>query len=147
MPIRYPAAPSANGRGSRITLKLSLDGQKVLLAVKSMGGDSAEAWRIVLDDLNRRGLRRPELLIVDGGSGLDAAIATLWSDVPVRRCTVQAPLCHPWSPHHCIAGDERNPSSPAGRRERLVRNLLKLQEHDTNRPRGGSLNVRKECYG
>jgi putative transposase len=41
------------------------DGQKVLLAVKSMGGESSEAWRSVLDDLIGRGLRRPELLIVD----------------------------------------------------------------------------------
>ncbi len=36
------------------------DGQKVLLAIKSMGGESAEAWRTVLDDLIKRGLRRPE---------------------------------------------------------------------------------------
>ena len=35
------------------------DGQKVLLAVKHMGGESAEAWRSVLDDLIERGLRRP----------------------------------------------------------------------------------------
>jgi transposase-like protein len=37
------------------------DGQKVLLAIKNMGGESAEAWRTVLDDLIKRGLRRPEL--------------------------------------------------------------------------------------
>ena len=36
------------------------DGQKVLLAIKSMGGESTEAWRTVLDDLIERGLRRPE---------------------------------------------------------------------------------------
>ena len=35
------------------------DGQKVLLAIKSMGGESTEAWRAVLDDLIDRGLRRP----------------------------------------------------------------------------------------
>jgi putative transposase len=64
------------------------NGQKVLLAVKSMGGESAAAWRSVIDDLIRRGLRQPELLIVDGGSGLDAAIAAVWHDVPVQRCTV-----------------------------------------------------------
>jgi transposase-like protein len=38
------------------------DGQKVLLAIKSMGGESAEAWRAVLDDIIKRGLRRPEFL-------------------------------------------------------------------------------------
>jgi transposase-like protein len=53
------------------------DGQKVPLAIKSMGGDSAEAWRTVLDDLIKRGLRRPEFLIVDGAPGLDTAIAAV----------------------------------------------------------------------
>jgi putative transposase len=64
------------------------DGQKVLLAVKNMGGESTEAWRAVLDDLHRRGLRRPEFLMVDGAAGLESAIATLWDGVPVQRCTV-----------------------------------------------------------
>ena len=64
------------------------DGQKVLLAIKSMGGESAEAWRAVLDDLIRRGLRRPEFLIVDGAPGLEKAIAAVWDGVPVQRCTV-----------------------------------------------------------
>src|SRR5271156_4349203 len=64
------------------------DGQKVVLAIKSMGGESTEAWRSVLDDLIKRGLRRPEFLIVDGASGLDKAIAAVWDGVPVQRCTV-----------------------------------------------------------
>jgi len=64
------------------------DGQKVLLAIKSMGGESTEAWRTVLDDLIKRGLRRPEFLIVDGAPGLDKAIAAVWDGVPVQRCTV-----------------------------------------------------------
>ena len=64
------------------------DGQKVLLAIKSMGGESTEAWRTVLDDLIKRGLRRPEFLIVDGAPGLDKAIAAVWHGVPVQRCTV-----------------------------------------------------------
>jgi putative transposase len=64
------------------------DGQKVLLAVKGMGGESTEAWRAVLEDLIRRGLRRPEFLIVDGAPGLENAIAAVWDGVPVQRCTV-----------------------------------------------------------
>jgi putative transposase len=71
-----------------VVIGVRADGQKILLAVKSMGGESAAAWRSVLDDLVRRGLRQPELLIVDGGSGLDAALAAVWNDVPVQRCTV-----------------------------------------------------------
>jgi putative transposase len=71
-----------------VVLGVREDGQKVLLAIKSMGSESAEAWRSVLDDLVRRGLRRPEFLIVDGAAGLDKAIAAVWDGVPVQRCTV-----------------------------------------------------------
>jgi putative transposase len=71
-----------------VVLGVRADGQKVLLAIKSMGGESAEAWRTVLDDLIKRGLKRPEFLIVDGAPGLDKAIAAVWDGVPVQRCTV-----------------------------------------------------------
>jgi putative transposase len=71
-----------------VVLGVRADGQKVLLAIKSMGGESAEAWRSVLDDLVRRGLRKPEFLVVDGAPGLDRAIAAVWDGVPVQRCTV-----------------------------------------------------------
>jgi len=71
-----------------VVIGVRTDGQKVLLAVKSMGGESTEAWRTVLDDLIRRGLRRPELLIVDGAQGLEKAIVAIWDDVPVQRCTM-----------------------------------------------------------
>ena len=52
-----------------VAIGVRADGQKVLLAIKSMGGESAEAWRTVLDDLIARGLRQPEFLIVDGAPG------------------------------------------------------------------------------
>ena len=71
-----------------VVMGVRADGQKLLLAVKSMGGESAEAWRTVLDDLIKRGLRRPEFLIVDGAGGLEKAIAAVWDGVPVQRCTV-----------------------------------------------------------
>ena len=71
-----------------VVIGVRADGQKVLLAIKSMGGESTEAWRAVLDDLIGRGLRRPEFLIVDGAPGLEAAIAVVWDGVPEQRCTV-----------------------------------------------------------
>ena len=64
------------------------DGQKVVLAIRNMGGESEAAWGAVLDDLLARGLAKPELVIVDGSKGLEAALACLWDDVPVERCTV-----------------------------------------------------------
>jgi len=71
-----------------VALGVREDGQKVLLAVKNMGGESEAAWRMVLDDLVKRGLKTPELVIVDGAAGLEKALAALWSDIPVQRCTV-----------------------------------------------------------
>ena len=71
-----------------VVIGVRTDGQKVLLAAKSMGGESTEAWRAVLDDLIQRGLRRPQFLIVDGAAGLEKALAAVWDGVPVQRCTV-----------------------------------------------------------
>ena len=42
------------------------DGQKILLSIRHMGGESTAAWRQFLDDLDARGLRRPAFVIVDG---------------------------------------------------------------------------------
>ena len=65
------------------------DGQKVLLSIGNMGGESQAAWRQFLDDLDARGLKRPGFVIVDGAPGLEAALSALWSDdLPVQRCTV-----------------------------------------------------------
>ena len=66
-----------------VALGVRQDGQKVLLAVKNMGGESEAAWRALLDDLVKRGLKTPELVIVDGAP----ASRRRW-----RRC---GPTC--WS--------------------------------------------------
>ena len=71
-----------------VVLGVRRDGQKVLLAVRNMGGESEAAWRGVLDDLIARGLRTPEFLIIDGAAGLERALAALWPEVPTQRCTV-----------------------------------------------------------
>ena len=65
-----------------VVLGVRRDGRKVLLAVKSMGGESEAAWRAILDGLIGRGLRTPEFLITDGGG---AAWSGRW-----RRC---GPTC------------------------------------------------------
>ena len=71
-----------------VVLGVRRDGQKVMLSVKNMGGESEAAWRGVLDDLVARGLRTPDFLIVDDAAGMDRSLAALWPDVPVQRCTV-----------------------------------------------------------
>jgi putative transposase len=95
-----------------VALGVRADGQKVLLAVKNMGGESEAAWRGLLDDLVKRGLRKPELAIVDGAPGLEKALAALWSDLPVQRCTVHKHrnlLAHaPERLHEEISNDYRD---------------------------------------
>jgi transposase-like protein len=71
-----------------VALGVRRNGQKVLLALRNMGGESEAAWRALLDDLVARGLATPELLIVDGAPGLEKAVDALWAEVPVQRCTV-----------------------------------------------------------
>jgi len=107
------------------------DGQKLLLAVKNMGGESAEAWRAVLDDLVERGLRRPAFVIVDGAPGLEKAIAAVWNGVAVQRCTVHKHrnlLAHaPERLHEEISADYTDmiyaatPEEIAARRKAFIR--------------------------
>jgi putative transposase len=114
-----------------VVLAVRADGQKVLLAIRSMGGESAEAWRTVLGDLIKRGLRRPEFLIVDGAPGLDKAIAAVWDGVPVQRCTVHKHrnlLAHaPERLHEEITSDYNDmiyattPEEIAARRKAFIR--------------------------
>ena len=86
--VRVRLDRKATNMSLLVVLGVRRDGQKVLLAVKNMGGESEAAWRSVLDGLIVRGLRTPEFLITDGGAGLERALAALWPDVPAQRCTV-----------------------------------------------------------
>ena len=102
-----------------VAVGVRTDGQKVLLAVKAMGGESAEAWRAVLDDLIRRGLRRPELLIVDGagaregdrrrvGRRAGAALHGSQAPQPAGACARAPPRGdHRRLQRHNLCGDAR----------------------------------------
>src|SRR5271155_829473 len=109
-----------------VALGVRADGQKALLAIRSMGGESEAAWRALLDHLVKRGLKTPELVIADGAPGLERALAALWPDAPVQRCTVHKHrnlLAHaPERPHggnlqrlsrHDLRRDETRGRSPA----------------------------------
>ena len=95
-----------------VALGVRADGQKMLLAIKSMGGEGEAVWRALLDDLVRRGLRTPALVVIDGAPGLEKAVAALWPDMAVQRCTVHKHrnlLAHaPERLHEEISNDYRD---------------------------------------
>ena len=89
------------------------DGQKVLLSIRNMGGESTASWCQFLDDLDARGLKRPEFVIVDGTPGLEAALVALWgNDLPIRRCRVHRhrnrPAHAPKHMHDALTEDDRD---------------------------------------
>jgi putative transposase len=86
--VRVRLDKRATGLSVLVALGVRRDGQKVLLGLKNMGGESEAAWRAFLDGLVARGLKAPELAIVNGAPGLEAALAALWPAVPVQCCTV-----------------------------------------------------------
>jgi transposase-like protein len=104
-----------------VALGVRADGQKVLLSIRNMGGESEAAWRALLDDLVARGLQTPELLIVDGAPGLEKALAALWPAVPLQRCTVHKHrnlIAHaPERLHEEISNDYRDMIYAATRQE------------------------------
>ena len=62
-------------------------GQKVLLAIRNIGGESKAAWSAFLGDLDARGLKRPAFVVADGAPGLEAALTARWGeDLPIQRC-------------------------------------------------------------
>ena len=61
-----------------VVLGIRRDGQKVLLAVRNMGGESEAAWRSLLDDLVSRGLPAPNFVIIDGAAGLEKALGLVF---------------------------------------------------------------------
>jgi transposase-like protein len=64
------------------------DGTKEVIDFRMAQGESQAAWEAFLNDLHRRGLTGAllELVSVDGGKGLLAALPLVYPHVPVQRC-------------------------------------------------------------
>jgi Transposase, Mutator family len=69
-------------------LGVQRNGQKVLVHLSLRGRESTTAWEAVCEDLAARGVRAPQLCIVDGSKGLRAAVEQTWPAAAIQRCTV-----------------------------------------------------------
>jgi len=81
------------GAGSRkrtllVALGLTREGKKEVIDFDQAKGESEAEWSGFLNDLYRRGLteEKLELIVVDGGKGLLAALGLVYGRVPVQRC-------------------------------------------------------------
>jgi transposase-like protein len=63
------------------------DGRREVLAVALGSRESTRAWADLLEDLKRRGLPQPLLIVTDGGGGLLAAVQTHFPQVARQHCT------------------------------------------------------------
>jgi putative transposase len=86
--LKRKTGAGALARPVLVALGLRPDGKKEVIDFRLAGAESAAQWELFLGDLVRRGLvgERLEMLCVDGGSGLLAALPTAFPDIPVQRC-------------------------------------------------------------
>lgn len=71
-----------------VALGLRSDNKKEIIDFRLAASESAAEWECFLTDLYRRGLtgKGLDMICVDGGSGLLAALPTVFPDIPVQRC-------------------------------------------------------------
>jgi len=63
------------------------DGSRELLSLELGPRETEDAWRALLQELVRRGLGEPKLVVTDGALGLIKAVKETWKRVPRQRCT------------------------------------------------------------
>jgi putative transposase len=71
-----------------VALGIRFDGKREVIDFRLAGSESAVEWERFLADLYRRGLTGAslEMICVDGGQGLLAALPTVYPGIAVQRC-------------------------------------------------------------
>lgn len=101
-----------------VALGVRADGQKVILDLEALTSESTTAWSGFLESLVARGLRRPQLCVIDGNPGLRAAVETSWPGIAVQRCVV-----------HKLRNLERH--APLHAREELTADYHRITEAES----------------
>lgn len=77
-----------NGQALLCAWAICSDGTKHFLHLSAVQSESEEAWTSCFDDMRRRGLRQPLLVISDGGLGVVSAITRRFPKADRQRCIV-----------------------------------------------------------
>jgi len=67
---------------------IAWDGSKVLLSLAVGDKESRACWEAFLEDMKRRGLSEPLLVVLDGNTGVRKAVRHKWAGSLVQRCQV-----------------------------------------------------------
>lgn len=70
-----------------VVLGVRADGQRVLLDMCIAGEESCASWSELIDGLEKRHMNAPLLAVIDGNSGLEAALRKQWPTIEIQRCT------------------------------------------------------------
>ena len=86
--LSHKTGAGALKRPVLVVLGLRPDGRKEIVDYRLARAESAAEWERFLDDLYARGLTGEglEMICVDGGQGLLAALPTAYHGIPVQRC-------------------------------------------------------------
>jgi len=71
----------------QVVIGVQKDGEKVLLDLRVAPSESLSAWQGVIEGLSERGLRAPELVMLDGNKGLIGSVRRVWPGADIQRCT------------------------------------------------------------
>lgn len=69
-----------------VILAVNEQGTREVIAIDSLPTESATGWRELFTGLRARGLQDIGLIVADGLSGLDAAVAHVWPRTPLQWC-------------------------------------------------------------
>lgn len=86
--VRVRCAGRTGSLPVMVAVGVRATGEKVLLALELRGSESEAAWEGFLQTMVARGLKRPQLAIIDGNHGLVRALDELWPGLPRQRCVV-----------------------------------------------------------
>lgn len=86
--LKRKTGGGSSKRSVLVALGITPEGKKEIIDFTIAPGESREAWERFLSDLYRRGLceKGLEMIVVDGGVGLAAALPVVYPSVPVQRC-------------------------------------------------------------
>lgn len=86
--LKRKTGVGAQKRVVLVALGIRPDGTREVLDFRQARAESQGEWEGFLSDLSRRGLvgQTLQLIVTDGGSGLQAALPVVYGTIPVQRC-------------------------------------------------------------